>query len=142
MFINRLTQITCLGLICWGFSAGTIAAQDWNGEQFPVQYNGPLEGAENVYLYSPQYGWRQLPVVRGGKMPARYAQSADQWRGTAAQGGCPCDSSVQRTGYREMWVPLNEVHLYQNNSRFRVVTPIPKEPPVAPKMPPKPEQMP
>lgn len=141
--VHQSSDTICLsGVISSGCSTGRVAAQDSNGGQFPVQYNGRLEGAENVYLYSPQLGWRQLPVVCGGKMPARSAQSADQWRGSSSQCSCPCESSVQRTGYRELWVPLNDVHLYQNDPRFRVVTPMPKEPPVALKMPPKPERMP
>ena len=142
MLIKILRGFAFLALICLICSAATSDAQDWNGQPYPSQYYGHLEGAENVYLYSPQHGWRLLPVVRGGQLPPQYAQPMGWGQNTGCPGCSTCASSVQWTGYRDFWVPLSEVHRYQNDPRFRVATPIPKEQPVAPKLPPKPDAKP
>lgn len=134
MFIKRLKQCACLMLICLGWTVGTSEAQDWNGWQYPVHYYGQLPETERVYLYSPQHGWRLLPVVRGGQLPPGYPQPT-VWQRPSS----PYAPSVHWTGYRDFWVPLNEVHLYQNDPRFRVV--LPKQTPVTPVLPPKPQTL-
>lgn len=139
MLIKCLTRAAILGLVVFCCSAAVSDAQDWNGQSFPHQYYGQIEGAPQVYLYSSQYGWRLLPVVRNGQLPSQYPQPMGRSENTSPQGCCTSPSSGYWTGYRSFWVPLNEAHLYQNDPRFRVVTPIPKEQPVAPKLPPKPD---
>lgn len=141
MIIKRLQKLACLGLIGLGCIGATAQAQDWNGQpgwQFPTQNYGNIEGAESVYLYSPQRGWQQVPVVRNGQLPSRYVQPGSARTAMPQSGDCNCGSSHQWSGYRSFWVPLKDVPMYQNDSRFRVVTPVPKETPVAPALPPKP----
>ncbi|MFM9961573.1 MAG: hypothetical protein ACKV2Q_10140 [Planctomycetaceae bacterium] len=141
MLMKRLRQLAYLGVFGLGCVGGASQAQDWytqHGGQFPTQYYGHLQGTEMVYLYSPQYGWRCLPVVRNGVLPGQYGPPA----GTVPSYPPPvctnCPPSMPPPGYRSFWVPLKDVALYQNDPRFRVVTPQPKPAPVAPAVPPKP----
>jgi hypothetical protein len=146
MCINWLKRLALVGLI--GLASGAsekTQAQDWYGQPgyYRSQYYGHLPGAETTYLYSPRHGWRQLPVVRGGNMPRQ--GGLGPWYDPGYSGGSTrppyyggLPYAQSETGYYDFWVPLSDVHRYQNDPRFRVVTPIPKEPPVAPPLPPRP----